>query len=721
MSTYVTSDGGPAENNGKRRTGGSPGRLGRRLVLSVGVSLAASACGPQPATDAPPSVLLVTLDTTRADHLGCYGAAFASTPNLDQLARDGVRFDHALSPVPLTLPSHASILTGRVPRRHGVRNNALFRLGPEPAVLAGELQRHGYRTAAFVSAVVLDRITGLDRGFEHYDDSVRIGSRQAFNYKERAASQTNGAVFEYLETLTEPFFLWVHYFDPHLPFDPPEPFRGRFPNRPYDGEIAFMDQQFGSLLQQIRNKTDSVLVVVAGDHGEGLGQHGEEAHGVFVYQATQHIPLIVAGPGVPRGEVVQTRVGLVDVAPTVLELLGLPGLPDIDGRSVAPLLRGRELTSAEYELESLFPLFAYGWAPVRALVAGEYKYVDAPRSELYRLSQDPEESVDLIESQPRIAFEMADDLLALTEDDVVGMPEDDPALAEQKRRLESLGYLGGSGTVAGEEVIDPKDGIAWIADLQAGRRAYQTGRPEEGIEPLERLLSHNPNNVPGLLALGICYMGVGQPARAVALNRRALEIRPDDAQAHFNLANALTFLAETRPAMFAEARVHYDRALELNPRYADAYLTYASLIEQTGANDQALALLQRARSAGVRDPEIETRIAVLELKRENVEAAKEAFRRGLELYPEDPRPLEAMGRITFRQGRYAEAAGYYERLLAVTPSARVARTLGSIRLEQLDDRAGALEAFEMALGLMGGGDPGRGEVERLVEQLSPTP
>jgi len=703
MSPDATPDGAPAE---PRAAGCRPDRFGRRLVLLVALGLAASACVPQTGESTPPSVLLVTLDTTRADHLGCYGSPFASTPNLDQLARDGVRFDDALSPVPLTLPSHASILTGMVPRRHGVRNNALFRLGPEPAVLAGELQRHGYRTAAFVSAVVLDRITGLDRGFEHYDDSVRIGSRRAFNYKERAASQTNDAVFDHLESLTEPFFLWVHYFDPHLPFEPPEPFRARFPDRPYDGEIAFMDEQFGRLLRQIRNKTDSLLVVVAGDHGEGLGQHGEEAHGVFVYQATQHVPLIFAGPGVPRGEVVDARVGLVDVA---------------DGRSVAPLLRGREEPSAEYELESLFPLLAYGWAPVRALVTGEYKYIDAPRSELYRLSRDPEELDDLVVSQSQIALEMADDLLALTEDDVVGAPDDDPELAEQKRRLESLGYLGGGGSVAGAGAIDPKDGIVWIADLQAGRRAYQTGRPEEGIEPLERLLSHNPNNVPALLALGICYLGVDQPARAVELNRRALEIRPHDDQAHFNLANALTFLAETRPAVFADAQLHYERALELNPRYAEATLTYSSLFEQQGADDKALALLQRARGAGVRDPEIETRVAVLELKRGNVEAAKDAFRRGLELYPEAPRPLEAMGRIAFRQAHYAEAADYYERLLAVSPSARVARTLGSLRLEQLDDRAGALEAFELALGLMGGGDPGREELARLVEELSRTP
>jgi tetratricopeptide (TPR) repeat protein len=458
-------------------------------------------------------------------------------------------------------------------------------------------------------------------------------------------------------------------------------------------------------------------VVVAGDHGEGLGEHGEEAHGVFVYQSTQRVPLIIAGPGVPRGQVVAGRVGLIDVAPTVLALLDLPALPDADGRSVVPLFEGRKADSVSYELESLFPLFAYGWSPVRGLVAGEYKFIEAPRPELYRLSGDPHERDDLVETQQQVASTLADELLALTEDDVVGAIDDDPQLAEQRRRLESLGYLGGGGADAGDATIDPKDGIAWVADLQAGRRAYQTGKPEEGIEPLERLLSRNPRNVPALLALGICYLGVGQPARAVELNRRALEIRPDDDQAHFNLANALTFLAETKPAAFADAREHYERALELNPRYADVYLTYSSLLEQIGSDAEALALLERARSAGVRDPDVETSVAKLELKRGDVEAAKDAFRRGLELHPRAPRPLEAMARITDRQGHYAEASGYYERLCEVAPSAQVVRRLAVIRLEHLDDREGARAALLRGLELVGEDDPGREGLRRMVDDL----
>ena len=219
-------------------------------------------------------------------------------------------------------------ITGQVPRRHGLRNNALFRLGPEPPVLAALFREHGYHTAAFVSSMVLDRIAGLDRGFDRYDDTVRVGPREAFNHEERAAVQTNAAVLAHLGSLEPPFFLWVHYFDPHLPYVPPEPFRERFADRLYDGEIAFMDAQLGELLQAVRKKGGPLLVAVAGDHGESLGDHGESAHGIFVYQSTQHVPLILAGPGVPRKTVVKRTVGLVDVAPTLLEL----ARPSADGR-----------------------------------------------------------------------------------------------------------------------------------------------------------------------------------------------------------------------------------------------------------------------------------------------------------------------------------------------------------------------------------------------------
>jgi arylsulfatase A-like enzyme/cytochrome c-type biogenesis protein CcmH/NrfG len=630
-------------------------------------------------------VLLVTLDTTRADHLGCYGASFAATPNLDALAVRGTRFDRAISPTPLTLPSHATLFSGRVPRRHGVRNNSLFRLGREPELLAEVLRGHGYHTEAFVSSVVLDRITGLDRGFDHYDDTVRVGPREAFQHEERAAIQTNEAVLGRLDELTEPFFLWVHYFDPHLPYVPPQPFRGQFPARPYDGEIAFMDQQFGALLQAVKTKSDSVLVVVAGDHGESLGQHGEAAHGVFVYQATQRVPLILAGPGVPQARVVKETVGLVDLAPTVLDLLALPALEDADGRSLASLFRNGKLERRGYELESFFQTYAYGWAPLRALIRDGYKFVLAPRNELYDLDADPGEVRNVAGSNRKRAAAMQADLRALIDADAPPSASADPALAEQARRLETLGYVGGRGD-DDEPSIDPKNGIAWIEDLEAGRRACQIGDPATGIEALERLLVRNPRNVPALLALAICHLGSGRPDKAVEADLRAETLSPDDDLVQFNLANALAARERLQPDAPARAPLHYERALELNPRFADAYVNFASYLERHGSDAQSHALLSRARSAGVRDPRVETSIAALDLKRGEVERAKEALRRALLLHPGDAAPLEALALIAERQGYRAEAAAYFLRLLAVTPAGDPRREALQIKVDSLSSQ-----------------------------------
>jgi tetratricopeptide (TPR) repeat protein len=308
-------------------------------------------------------------------------------------------------------------------------------------------------------------------------------------------------------------------------------------------------------------------------------------------------------------------------------------------------------------------------------------------------------------------------LRALVSGDGVSSTPVEPELAEQRRRLESLGYAAGGAASQESEAIDPKDGIAWIAELEAGRRAYQIGQPQDGIAPLRRLLARNPNNVQALLALAMCYLGSGRPGDAVRIDRRALEIRPDDDLVHFNLANALAASGEHLP----EARRHYERALQLNPRFADAYLNYASLLERSDAAAEALDLLERARAAGVRDPDLETRLAVLELRKGNVEAAEQAFRRALDLHPRDAGPLEAMARISSRRGRFAESAAFYEKLLDVAPSAATARSLGSIRLDRLDDPAGARIAYLRALALTAPGDPEREALQALIDELAQHP
>ena len=681
------------------------------MIAALLLATAAATAHPRP------SVVLVTLDTTRADHLGCYGALRVMTPNIDAVARIGVRFEHAVSPVPLTLPAHTSLLSGMVPRRHGVRDNAGFRLDEKIPLLTERLRDAGYDTAAFVSAAVLDREGGLARGFATYDDNVRVGDRRAFDYEERAASQTMDAVLPKLAQLKPPFFLWVHFYDPHLPYVPPEPYKSKLAGRPYDGEIAFMDAQLGRLLDAVKRKGVPHYVALLGDHGESLGEHGETTHGVFLYEATQHVPLVLSGPGLPTGTTVAGRVGLVDVAPTILALLDLPPLDGADGRSVLPLVRGAKPAPADYEMETYYPSFAYGWAALRGLISGPFKLIDAPRRELYELPTDPRETRDLAASKSQRA-----DLLAASLDRLAGSmasvsPVEDAETQERRERLASLGYVGGSVVPAGGG-LDPKDGVKLLPDLEAARHALQLGDPKDAVAPLNRILAKNPTNIPALLALGQSHLATGRTAEAIDVYEKVSGLAPSNALAWFDLGNAYAALALKDDAAFASAKNAYDHSLELSPRHADTYANYASLLAARRFPEDARKTLLKARSAGVADPTIETEIGVLESAKGNRADAKAAFQRALELNPSQAEALEGMGKLTYAAGDYRAADGFYARALEAKPTAAIAKTLGAIRLYQLNDRPGAKSAFERALSLSRPADADAADLRALIDELS---
>jgi arylsulfatase A-like enzyme/Tfp pilus assembly protein PilF len=663
------------------------------------------------------SVVLITIDTTRADHLGCYGASGAATPTLDGLAARGVRFEQALSPVPLTAPAHASILTGRVPRRHGLRDNVGFVLDAKVPTLAEALAASGYDTAAFVSAAVLDRAVGLDRGFKAYDDTVRVGDRRAFNYEERAASQTLDAVLARLPTLGTPFFLWVHFYDPHFPYVPPEPFASRFKGRPYDGEIAFVDAQVARLLDALRRRGATPLVIVAGDHGESLGEHGEATHGIFLYQATQRVPMILYGPGVPSGRVVRDTVGLVDVAPTIAALLDLPPLPGEDGRSLLPAIRGSRSEAADYEMESFYAAFAYGWSPLRALVSGPWKYVGAPRPELYELPTDPRESKDLVTSRASRATALSADLASRALGDVA-VPSDDGDAAERRARLGSLGYVGGSPAPPPGSGIDPKDGIAWIHDLEIARRAIQLGDPRDAVAPITRLLAKNPGNLQALLTLGHAQLATRSFDGALDAFRKADALAPGDPLVHAQLANTLAAKSASDRSLAPQAEREFERAVTLQPRRAETYVDYTAFLGREHRVGDIERVLERARAAGVLDPVLEADSGMILLAGGNADGARERFERALALDPRQADGLEGLGKIAFARGDWDTAAAYYAKALEAAPTGALAKTLGAIRMDKLGDRAGAKAAFERALALARPDDPDASDLKEIIAELS---
>jgi choline-sulfatase len=389
---------------------------------------------------APIGVVMITLDTTRADRLSAYGFMDASMPHLDRLAREGVVFDRAVTPAPLTLPAHASLFTGLYPHHHGVRDNADRPLAASFTTLAETLRSHGFHTSAFVGSVVLASDRGLSQGFEKYGD-VPAGIPDTPGARQRRADSVIDDAIEWLEECGRaPFFTWAHLYDPHLPYDPPEPFRSRYPDS-YVGEIAYADAQLGRLIETLerRNLLDRTVVIVAGDHGESLGEHGERDHGRLLYEGVLRVPLIARVPGVAARRV-PSIVRLIDVMPTLLDLLDLPA-PAADGVSLTGSIEGRDDLELEALSESMYPV-RFGLRPTRSIRDGRFKLIDSSPPELYDLERDPFERRNLYKNRPALARGLMERIRG-AEGSVRAVPSLSAPLAELRERLAALGYASG--------------------------------------------------------------------------------------------------------------------------------------------------------------------------------------------------------------------------------------------------------------------------------------
>ena len=546
------------------------------------------------------NILLLTVDTTRADRLGCYGYAAAKTPHIDSLAACGVRFANAYSPVPLTLPSHASILTGKYPFAHGVRNNGSYKLPPEELTLAEILKSRGFVTSAFVASFTLDSRFGTAQGFDSYDDT--FDSREALKTfrSERTADRVSSSFLKWLgENRGKRFFSWVHFFDPHLPYSPPEPFRQEFSGHPYDGEIAFMDQEIGRIMDSLERAGlfERTIIVLAGDHGEALGEKRELDHGLFIYDSTLRVPLIICGPFLPsRGAVVKSRVRLVDILPTVLELLQIDPPADLSGESLLPIIQGRESEDRASYAETFYPRENYGWSELLGLVDGRWKYIHAPRPELYDLANDPGETKNLVEEQDRTAVELSRKLSALAAQKKSGDERAGRRLtSEEESKLRSLGYLGGkSEPRSSGPLADPKDKIEDYILYFRGNLFETRGEYDKAEACFRKVLELNPDVSWNYVNLGILlakadrlseatrileegrrrlpgstvvlshlmatYLRAGRVADALAAGKEILSIDPDHFDALYVTGDILA-----RQGKWVEAISHFERALRIEP------------------------------------------------------------------------------------------------------------------------------------------------------------
>ena len=677
-----------------------------------------------------PNILLITVDTLRADHVGVYGDRNASTPALDALAARGTLFTNAICQVPLTLPSHASMLTGLLPPSHAIRDNVGFALPSDVPTIAEQFRKAGYGTAAFVSGYPLHRRFGLARGFDLYDDRFPRGDDPTRPpYIERRADLTVRSAMAWLAergTTDRPFFAWVHLFDPHAPYDPPEPFRARFRERPYDGEIAFADSQVQALLDALskRDELSKTVVLAISDHGEGLGEHGEPTHGLFIYDSTIRVPLIVAGPGVKAGGRITAVVRATDVAPTLLDLATVAPIPAMDGRSLKAALSGRGMPPEGAYAESLFGRLSFGWAPLYGWRTERTMFIDAPRRELYDLVADPGETRDL-SAERRSEVERYAGLVGT----IASKPVRPPAAvanAESKERLRALGYTGGAATsLANPSLRDPKDftSLAFRAEQAV---TLEVANPAGAENVFRAMLKEDPDNVLARqhLALVLSRLrrydeALAEANRLVAAGDRSGETlvligechrvlgRYDAALKAFDQAAARDPLSAdpltgrgrtlTLAGRHAEAQQAFNAALALAPDDPDALAGLADLAIERGDTAEARARLETLRTLERADAPSTLKLGVLLVREGDLERAIALFREVVNSQPASVEAVVDLGGALAKAGRTAEAIPYFERAIAAdAQNVVVWNSLAMARLET-GDRSGAVDALKRSL------------------------
>jgi arylsulfatase A-like enzyme/Flp pilus assembly protein TadD len=584
----------------------------------------AAAAGPAPAPvepSPPANLLLITVDTLRPDALGWIGG-INDTPALDALAGGGFRFPRAVTPVPLTLPAHVSLLTGLVPPRHGVRDNGQT-LGAGAATLAERLAAAGRSTAAFVSGYPLDPIFGLDRGFDRYDATLPEGEQ---GWVERRAADTVDAALGWLAGARQPWFLWVHLYDPHDPYDPPRAFWKPGPRGAYDGEVAYADYHAGRLLEAARRASRApLLTVFTADHGEALGEHRETTHGYFVYDSTVVVPLVFHFPGRLAAGESDRAARLIDVMPTVLELLGLPPAAGIDGVSLTPTLAGRPQPPEPAYVETRLPWVYFGWAPLSAVRHDGWKLIAAPHPELYDLAAAPGETVNRIDGDRRRARALQAELRRIEGLPAVGAAT--VADPEAVARLRALGYVGAGGG-RGEPppgLPDPTDRSEERRALLAAEELLRAGRRGEAIAAVEAVLARDPDNRFAALRSGVALLEAGRTERAVERLEHAVELDPDRAEARFALGDALARAGE--PGRAAEQWLELVR---LQPRRCEGWFNLGDALAAKGDFAAAAGAFESAAERLPDDPAAARRLARarLGLARKELAAGRRDAARG---------------------------------------------------------------------------------------------
>jgi len=652
-------------------------RVRRRFVWMLALAAGAVGCGrettPAAARSFPRApIVLISIDTLRADHLAAYGYRGGSTPALDRLAASGIVFDDAFSQVPLTLPSHASLLTGRLPTRTGVRDNIGFTLGADQQTLAARLKEAGYATGAAVSSYVLRRHTGIAAGFDFFDDEVTIsGTGESLSESQRDGARTADALAAWIDAHAGgPMFAFLHLYEPHTPYTPPP---SHTLAQPYDGEIAYADEIVGRFLDRLNANglLDRAIVAVVSDHGEGLGDHGEAEHGLLLYREALRVPWIVRLPGSAHaGTRIAGAAGLVDVAPTLLALAGVPA-GGMDGGPLVDAMVSRRLADRTVYSETQYPRLHYGWSDLASAFDGRYHFIRAPRPELYDLASDPGARSNLAASRGSAASAMA----AWLERATAGTPAPQPAAAdaEARERLRALGYATSSPRLppAGSPLPDPKDKIATYEGVRRAQQLAAAGRDAEVIAALQPVAAREPDMLDAWELVAKSLIKLGRTKEGIDAFGKVLAIDPLKPETHLALARVYALERDG-----ARARQHAELAAKRDP--AGAYEVLAELMMDAGKPGEAAALARRSVEA---DPSryMSLFLIAAALQREgNCGEAIPAFTRAIDAKRREPqavvRNLHAgLADCLARSGREADAEREFKAEIAAIPWSPEAR------------------------------------------------
>jgi len=621
------------------------------------------------------NVLLITVDTLRADRVGCYGFTPDVTPIMDSWAARGVRFENCVSQTPLTFPSHTTILTGTLPIFHGVRDNGGFVVPSQLQTLAEVFKSAGYTTAAFVSAYVLDSKWGLNQGFDYYFDRFDLGRYEKISLGEvqRRADETIDETLSWLEKNSQnPFFIWVHLYDPHTPYEPPEPYHSQFSDRPYLGEIAYTDSQLARLKDYLEKTglQENTLLVLTSDHGESLGEHKETTHGFFVYQEALHVPLIFVPPSEKlAGKIYPGVVTLADVMPTILDFVGLNIPSEVQGISLVCYFAGKKKPEERLAYsETFYPRYHYGWSELKSFQNNRYKLIMAPVPELYDLQKDPEEQKNLVylekETYAKLT-KLAEDFEKKFGEKAIS-PDFSTVDEETREKLAALGYLGSfvdPAKLKGKKLADPKEKIEVFNQISRAREIGLSGQFEEAVTILNNILKEDPTISDGFFALGNVYFKARKFAEALNAFKNSLDLKPDDSFAVINIANCYAALNQLDQAeKFILEQVN--RGFE-DPQF---YHVLGSLYALRKNYDQALPYFEKCLAQNPRSASAHNAIAAICLDRNDLTCAENHLSAALAINPTLLNLRYNLAQLREKQNRLDEAISLYQQEIAASPN-----------------------------------------------------